>query len=321
MRSRRRNVVILLLSVIGAAGAPVGSLAGEPDPPPAAQLPAWCKEPEPAAYAALERVQVSQPWFDVYRVRPGVFALYEGKQYEEVISYLIVGERRALLFDSGLGIGHMGALVRELTSLPVTVLNSHTHFDHVGGNADFTDVWNEDTPFSRANADGHLDDYARMALAPDRLCAPLPDDVHSSVYALRPWQVSHRVEDGERIDLGGRTLEVIYSPGHAPDSLCLLDREDGLLFTGDTYYPGPIYLFAPGTDLDAYGRSVAKLAQLVPALSLLLPAHIVPVAEPVELTVLQQAFADVQARKVEPVPVDGQLEYRFEHFSFLMAAP
>src|SRR6185369_17926907 len=80
VRSRRRNVVILLLSVIGAAGAPVGSLAGEPDPPPAAQLPAWCKEPEPAAYAALERVQVSQPWFDVYRVRPGVFALYEGKQ-------------------------------------------------------------------------------------------------------------------------------------------------------------------------------------------------------------------------------------------------
>jgi hypothetical protein len=138
----------------------------------------------------------------------------------------------------------MDELVRELTKLPVTVLNSHTHFDHVGGNADFPDVWNEDTPFSRANADGHLEDYARTALDPDHLCAPLPDDVHSSVYKLRPWQVSHRVADGERIELGGRTLEVIYSPGHAPDSLCLLDREDGLLFTGDVLSRAD---FCPGT--------------------------------------------------------------------------
>jgi glyoxylase-like metal-dependent hydrolase (beta-lactamase superfamily II) len=69
-----------------------------------------------------------------------------------------------------------------------------------------------------------------------------------------------------------------------PTRCVLLDREDGLLFTGDTYYPGPIYLFAPGTDLDAYGRSVTKLAQLVPSLSLLLPSHIVPVADPAELT-------------------------------------
>src|SRR5262245_26652689 len=258
------------------------SAAGETDRAPATDVPDWCRE-LPREFAALERVNVSQPWFDVYRVRPGVFAMYEGKQYEQVISYLIVGEKRALLFDTGLGLGHIDHLVRELTSLPVTVLNSHTHFDHVGGNADFADVWNEDTPFSRANADGHLDDYARAALEPDHLCGALPPDVRGSEYTLRPWKVSHRIADGERIDLGGRTLEILYAPGHAPDALCLIDREHGLLFTGDTYYPGPIYLFAPGTDLPAYVQSVARLVALVPSLELLLPAHIVPVADPSEL--------------------------------------
>jgi len=308
-----------LACAISAAGGPISSSdAGETDRPPAADVPEWCRE-VPAAFATLERVNVSQPWFDVYRVRPGVLAIYEGKQYEQVISYLIVGDQRALLFDTGLGLGHMDQLVRELTSLPVTVLNSHTHFDHVGGNADFAEVWNEDTPFSRANADGHLDDYARSALEPDHLCGALPADVRGGEYTLRPWKVSRRVADGERIDLGGRTLEVLYSPGHAPDALCLIDREHGLLFTGDTYYPGPIYLFAPGTDLPAYVRSVARLAALVPSLELLLPSHIVPVAEPSELIALQRAVEDVRSGKVEAVPVEGQLEYRFGRFSLLLA--
>jgi glyoxylase-like metal-dependent hydrolase (beta-lactamase superfamily II) len=313
-----RHAAALTAAALAVAALAAGLEAPQNDPA-ARAAPDWCREPPPAELRELTRVNTRQSWFDVYRVRPGIFALYEPRQYEHVISWLIVGEGRALLFDTGLGVARIGDVVRELTALPVTVLNSHTHFDHVGGNADFEDVWNVDTPFSRASADGHLDDYARATLEPDRLCGPLPADVKRTPYELRPWQVSRRVVDSERIDLGGRELEVLLTPGHAPDALCLLDREHGLLFTGDTYYPGPIYLFAPGTDLAAYAESVSRLAKLVPALTLLLPAHEVPVAEPAQLIELQDAITRVRSGSATAVPTEGLLEYRFDGFSLLLA--
>ena len=83
-------------------------------------------------WKSFRRIDQSQDWFEVYAVAPGVFAIYEPGQFEEVISYLIVGSDKALLFDTGLGIGDMKQLVTELTPLEPVVLNSHTHYDHVG---------------------------------------------------------------------------------------------------------------------------------------------------------------------------------------------
>ena len=121
---------------------------------------------------------------------------------------------------------------------------------------------------------------AGVALAPERLCGPLPAGVTQESYRIRPWTATRAVRDGERIDLGGRTLEVLLTPGHTPDSLCVFDRQHRLLFTGDTFYLGPIYLYVAETDVSAYEKSLARLAALVPQLDLLLPAHNVPVADP-----------------------------------------
>ena len=71
-------------------------------------------------------------WFVVYVVDPGVFAITEPYQFQEVISYLILGTDRGLLFDTGLGIGNIRKVVDQLTDLDVVVLNSHTHYDHIG---------------------------------------------------------------------------------------------------------------------------------------------------------------------------------------------
>ena len=72
----------------------------------AAQTPDWCKKLPRPAYSNLERVRVSDPWFEVYKIRPGVFAIYEPHQFEEVISYLIAGDQKAVLFDTGMGISN-----------------------------------------------------------------------------------------------------------------------------------------------------------------------------------------------------------------------
>jgi hypothetical protein len=97
---------------------------------------AWC-EAEAAGACGLARVDTGSDWFQVYDVAPGVFAISEPRQYEGVTSFLVVGSERALLFDTGLGVARIGEVVRGLTDRPVTVLNSHTHFDHVGGNSEF----------------------------------------------------------------------------------------------------------------------------------------------------------------------------------------
>src|SRR4030095_12797779 len=85
------------------------------------QQPEWCRNLPRPAYSQLERVNVPDQWFEVYRIRPGVFAIYAHDQQEEIISYLILGEKRALLLDTGMGISDMRKLVDGLTKLPVSL--------------------------------------------------------------------------------------------------------------------------------------------------------------------------------------------------------
>lgn len=279
--------------------------------------PEWCRNLPRAEYAQLHRVKVSSDWFQVYRISPGVFAIYEPHQYEEVISYLIVGQRRALLFDTGMGIANIRKTVEELTPLPVSVLNSHTHNDHVGDNWRFQDIYGMDTAFTRESAKGSSAD-AQAELAPDQLCGPLPAGFDPKTYATKPFHITHWLHDGDKIDLGARTLQVIATPGHTPDAISLLDSANGLLFTGDTYYAGPIFLYRPETDLDAYVNSLRKMVTLAPRLKLLLPAHNVPVADPVVLAKVLDAIQQVRAGKVQASARDGKVEYKFSGFSFLM---
>lgn len=283
----------------------------------------FCDAPPAPELATLTSVDVGDGWFTVYAVAPDVYAITEPRQYEGVSSFLVVGTRRAVLFDSGLGVARIRAVVAKLTALPVTVLNSHTHFDHVGGNHEFTDVRNLDVPFSAASARGDvgeaLGDYAKDTLAEDRVCGALPAGVTSRAYAMPTWKASAQVRDGERFDLGGRTLEVLRTPGHTPDSLCLLDAANGLLFTGDTFYSGEVFLWAPETDVAGYEASIARLVKLAPGLKLLLPAHGPPVAQPAQLVALDRALKDIEAGAVTfETTKSGRRLYKFEHFSILM---
>ncbi len=283
--------------------------------------PDWCRALPRPEYRSIERVTVTDPWFEVYNPAAGVFAIYEPHQSEEVISYLIVGEKRALLFDTGMGISDIKKLTAELTRLPIVVLNSHTHNDHVGGNWQFDTIYGMDTDFTRNNARGSRE-AAQAEVGPDQICGDLPKGFDPKTYATRPWKITAYMHDGEKFDLGGRTIEVIATPGHTPDAISLIDRTNGLLFTGDTYYPAPIWLFRPETDLDAYAESIHRLSALAPQIKLVLGAHNVPVAAPSVLPRLVTAFASVRAGKVSPTPDSpGKVIYKVDGFSFLMRTP
>ena len=146
----------------------------------------------------------------------------------------------------------------------------------------------------------------------DALCAPLPDGVTEETYRSRPWTITDVASDGHRIDLGGRVVEILHIPGHTPDATALLDAEAGYLWTGDSFYEGPIWLFAPETDLEAYAASVARLAALAPSLTRVFPAHNTPVADPARLEELELALSRARSNPGEGVPSDDGVARSFE---------
>jgi len=132
----------------------MASTSATPVIPSDASASSWCAAIPRRENAAFERVRVPGDWHTAYRVEPGVIAIVEAKQFQEAISYLVIGTERALLFDSGIGLVPLKPVIDALITLPVMVLNSHTHFDHVGRNNEFRDVVGTDTPFSRVNERG-----------------------------------------------------------------------------------------------------------------------------------------------------------------------
>lgn len=292
-------------------------LACRPAAPPASPA-RWCDLLPRAQYGALERVPVADDWFQVYRVGEDVLAIYEPFQFQEVISYLILGRDRALLFDTGMGMSPISAVVHALTPLPVTVLNSHTHYDHIGGNAEFDRILAMDTDFTRRNAAGVPHAVVSGDAAADAFCRPPPAGFDTAAYAIRPFTITTPIGDGYRIDLGGRTLEVLSVPGHTPDAVALRDSVAGYLWTGDTFYEAPIWLWFPETDWDAYARSVDRLAALAPGLTRVFGAHNTPVADPAQLLALRQAVAEVRSGRAHWVErQDSLAEYPFQGFSVL----
>jgi glyoxylase-like metal-dependent hydrolase (beta-lactamase superfamily II) len=306
----------------------IGAVAGcGPAKPAASSLDTgaadrWCTHVPRAANQAFERVAVSSQWFEVYRVEPGVFALVEANQFQEAVSYLIVGSDRALLFDTGLGLAPIRPVVEELTPLPIQVLNSHTHYDHVGGNAEFEQVLAVDTPYTTANQAGFQHTELAGEVAAESFCHGAPARLDTAGFKTKAWRAAQIVADGDTIDLGGRRLEIIQMPGHTPDAVALLDRANGLLWTGDSYYDATIWLYVPETDLDSYEQSLEKLVALAPALKRLLPAHNTISADPAHLRLAREAIRSVRSGAVKGTEESGnRLVFGFGDFSILTSKP
>lgn len=170
----------------------------------------------------------------------GVTAIEEGA----VRSFLVRGHQRALLVDTGFGGGDLRALVEQLWPGPLTVINTHAHVDHVGGDHQFQKIL------------AHLADWRVLCqtagISEDRLCA---------------------VSEGDQIELGGRTIKIIHTPGHTPGSIALLDQESRILFGGDTVADRPVFLCLAGASLEQYLQSLHRLLDMSGAYDILYASH------------------------------------------------
>jgi len=76
-------------------------------------------------------------WFSTEKIDKDTFAISEYKHWEKTNCYLLCGEKKAFLIDTGLGVSNIKNITDELTNLPVTVLTTHVHWDHIGGHKYF----------------------------------------------------------------------------------------------------------------------------------------------------------------------------------------
>jgi len=291
-------------------------------PSPAISMADFCQKLPRSEYKNLERIEHDSEWFELYKVAPGVTAIYEPYQWQEAISYLIEGEDKALLFDSGNGIGNMANLVKSLTKKPISVLNSHSHYDHVGGNYAFENIHGLNTKFTIERQTGHKNADISIEASQQALCKPLPKGVTEENHIGRPYKITQFIYDGHIFDLGNRQLQVTHTLGHTPDALILIDENQGLMFTGDSYYSGPIWLYAPETNLAQYQNSLKIMIDKSKNIKQLLPAHNTPLADP---KLLIKALAGIQMvidGGVQAKPQgEGMVEYIVDEklpFSFLM---
>jgi len=143
----------------------------------------WDKLPRPE-WSAYQKIDQDQDWFEVYLIAEGIYAIYEPGQFEEVISFLITGDDKALLFDTGLGIGNMRRVVDQLTDLDVIVLNSHTHYDHIGSNYLFDVIYGTDTEFTQRRAEGSPPDAVADFLQEGWVWKDLPEKLELNRYQV-----------------------------------------------------------------------------------------------------------------------------------------
>jgi hydroxyacylglutathione hydrolase len=177
------------------------------------------------------------PKWQVQAYNPDLFIIRESgcTNYEKPFLYLFFGKDRALLQDTGAGENDVARIVDSVisdwckrngrTSIPLVVAHSHGHGDHISGDAQFRDK-------------------------PNITLIGLSIEDTRKAYGIENWPT-----DRGSIDLGDRVLDVIAIPGHQPFSVAFYDRRTGILLTGDTLYPGRLYV----QDFPAFVASIQRL--------------------------------------------------------------
>jgi glyoxylase-like metal-dependent hydrolase (beta-lactamase superfamily II) len=112
--------------------------------------------------------------------------------------------------------------------------------------------------------------------------------------------------------LGKRTLTVLHTPGHSPGGICLLDRRDGILFTGDTFYPGMLYAHSHDSHFGRYLRSLRDLVGILEEVDCLCPAHNEACTPKMLLVQALEAFESIRAGETS-FDVEGETRvYQFD---------
>jgi glyoxylase-like metal-dependent hydrolase (beta-lactamase superfamily II) len=286
-------------------------------------------------------------WFYTRRIGPGIWMIAEP---QHVYSYLFEGSDRAIQIDTGLNVAPFRPVVESLTDRPISVVNTHYHFDHIGGNPEFEEIAIHELgaplieiPNPPETYSGYLE-YSEGQLAageavrphdreflwmlgPESEPRPFPADFDQDAWTIPTSKATSTFKDGDTIDAGDRTLTVLHLPGHSPDGVALLEEKTGFLFVGDCVGPGPIYAQFEDSSFDDLVKSARRLADINDSINVAVFGHYGrPVAEPDLFPEMADGLEKLASGEIPPTKAKDMfgtpvLEGRFDHFNVMWADP
>ncbi|MHB7981709.1 MBL fold metallo-hydrolase [Clostridium sporogenes] len=208
-------------------------------------------------------------WFTIDHIDKDTHIISEYRHWEETHAYLLNGTERSLLLDTGLGICNIYDEVIKLTDKPVTAVATYIHWDHIGGHKFFPDFYAHEDELNWLNGEFPLTLEQIKDMVVDR--CDLPEGYNVDNYRFFQGTPTMVLKDNDIIDIGGRSIQVVHTPGHSPGHICFFEKERGYLFTGDLVYKDTLFAYYPSTDPKAYLKSIERVATL--PVKKVFPAH------------------------------------------------
>jgi glyoxylase-like metal-dependent hydrolase (beta-lactamase superfamily II) len=248
-------------------------------------------------------------WFVIEKIDNRTYIISEPNSSQGNSSYLIIGDNEAILFDSGTGENKgqsISNIVDSLTKVPITLLLSHFHFDHIGNTDEFNNIGIPEIPLlnNRLSDDGFINLSKDMVLTNDTVML----------------KISKQLPLGKEIDLGNRRIRILHTPGHSNESISIIDSESKYIFTGDLIYNG-LLLF---DDCHASLQSINHLLTNSDANYRLFGAHGKPEVSYARMPQIQKAIKrylreDYSADSVHSIDFFGTSKkvYQIENVSFI----
>jgi glyoxylase-like metal-dependent hydrolase (beta-lactamase superfamily II) len=138
---------------------------------------------------------------------------------------------------------------------------------------------------------------------------------------IGPSAATRLLAGGEVFDLGDRSLTAVHTPGHSPGLLSFLDEQNGVLFSTDTAYPGPLYAYSEDTNLDTYIGSMDVLADLAPGLHYVHPSHNADHMDPALLPKMRDALIEVRDGRTPDRVDDVKATHDYDGFGVYAPLP
>ena len=216
------------------------------------------------------KMKYMDDWFTVETIDQDTFVISEYKHWEETHCYLLCGTKKAVLIDTGLGVADIKRVVDVLTDLPIEVITTHVHWDHIGGHSLFDNIGVHKEEVSWLSEEFPL---PLQVVKNNLVCKPcdFPRDFCIEEYKIFKRKPQVIVKDGDCIDLGNREIEVIHTPGHSPGHCCFYEPDRRYLYSGDLIYKGCLDAYYPTTNPIQFYESVKRIQGY--QISRIMPGH------------------------------------------------